>query len=406
MGRVEHLPPEEERAWLLGELGYLVGRQGVDTFVSAPLVLPTKEFFPEPFAFTVGSLTRLADRLLVYSGLWHLSAEVKPFRASDDEDDRSAAFFAGIQGRTCLFGFNETVQPAPDYVAGVLAHEVAHAWRAVHGLAVPDGDTEELLTDLTTVFLGFGVLTTNTTWRYRSSGGLRGSFVETRWRTDRAGYLPPQAMSFALGAQLVVRGAREEGGGQARLVLSHLEPNQSAFCRAAMDHLEQDSGLCSRLGAGDPGTWPPSRGIPRLKQGPSAPDDEEPLAAPEENEKFNEGRPVFRLRTAQAGTIAGPGLLIGLLLGFVLELGWPSVFPPWTVVATAFTGFVTGLFAGWNRTSDLCSDVECREVLPEEARVCPRCGGVLSGVITNPEKRLELEDRILAVRRKHLRKVE
>jgi hypothetical protein len=204
-----------------------------------------------------------------------------------------------------------------------------------------------------------------------------------------------------------VRGGRDEGRGRdlARLVLSHLEPNQSAFCRAAMDHFESDD-LLSRLGTGSPDSWPPARGIPKVKEGPAAPEDEVPLAAEDEDEKFNEGRPVFRLRTAEAGKIAGPGLVIGLALGFVGVLVWPELFPAWAPVASAFIGFATGLFAGWNRSSDHCSDVECRAPLPGEARVCPHCGGVVSGVITNAEKRLELEDRILEVRRKHLRKVE
>jgi hypothetical protein len=70
-----------------------------------------------------------------------------------------------------------------------MGHEVAHAYRSHHRLQVDDRDREELLTDLTTIYLGFGILSVNNSYRFRKSGSLEGSLAYTRWSTSSSGYL-------------------------------------------------------------------------------------------------------------------------------------------------------------------------------------------------------------------------
>jgi hypothetical protein len=91
---------------------------------------------------------------------------------------------------------------------------------------------------------GFGVLTTNTSYLYRSSGYLDGQFAVTQWAHRRFGYLPPQALSFLLAAQAVARQLTSRSTGR---IASLLEANQAAFFRAAVKHLSRTDGELVRL---------------------------------------------------------------------------------------------------------------------------------------------------------------
>lgn len=148
----------------------------------------------------------------------------------------AAAVFVGIVGNRCRFGINREQSQDAEHLVGVMSHEVAHAYRAHHRLVVPQADQEELLTDLTTVYLGFGILSTNNSFRYRSQGELHGSGVRTTWSTASTGYLPPQAFSFLLAAQLAVRDA---SFWKRRAVMKHLETDQAAYTKEAFRFLRR-----------------------------------------------------------------------------------------------------------------------------------------------------------------------
>jgi hypothetical protein len=109
----QYLPAPDEQRWLLDELTTLIRRRGYSTFVSAPVLEPRPEHFPE-------GTTEATRRLLVY-------ADLPPGRV---------ALEAGY---------------------GPAALAVARAFRRQHELE-DDPGREEPLVWLTAVYLGFGVL--------------------------------------------------------------------------------------------------------------------------------------------------------------------------------------------------------------------------------------------------------
>lgn len=82
-------------------------------------------------------------------------------------------------------------------MVATIAHEVARAYRAIHELDGTQEPAEDLIS-LTTIYLGFGITTTNASYRYRAHGELRGSYAYTEWSHQRFGGLSPEAMSFLL----------------------------------------------------------------------------------------------------------------------------------------------------------------------------------------------------------------
>lgn len=249
---------------MIDELAYLIERCGRATFVEAPLRLPTDADFPDPWNGDVESLKALLQRILGFAGLHGLELRVEAFageRTIDHVDVRgeavyrhqgAAAWFGGLDRRvsasdTAHFGCEERLLGnGGEALVGVLAHEVAHAFRHAHGLVRERIDEEEMLTDLTTIYLGFGVLTVNNTHRYRTQ--MTGDMSASRaWSS--AGYLSPESMSFALAAQVV---ARELTCWQTWRLLRYLEPNQRGYTRAALRLLRPAEELWQRLAPEDP----------------------------------------------------------------------------------------------------------------------------------------------------------
>lgn len=387
---MQHLPEEEERDWILDGLADLVRKAGLAPFVAAPIIDTTRRFLPEPYSPTLPAVDRLTRRLMQYSGLGNLDVRIEPYTPDDVDDRHSLAYFAGFEKGTAIFGINVGQVADLEPIAGVMAHEVAHAFRRHRGLAVEDHEEEELLTDLTTIYLGLGALTANASWRYRAGGEIQGSYAVTRWVTTAAGYLPPQAFSFALGTQLV---ARNPAPREWKRVLASLETNQRAFARAAIDELSSDrEKLLDRLGLAEPSTWPPVA-LPEtiLRPLPSPPEYDDWTESEDEEPLSNVGRPVFRvpedhviLSTVLPGWIAASA---GMLITGVLFDSMSGAF-------AGFGGAALGFWVGMRRRFEICSDPECRTKIPPEAVTCPGCGGTISGKIKSANDRLEAEERL------------
>jgi hypothetical protein len=351
-------PPLEpdEREWLIERTAELIASAGWERFVRAPLVLPDAHSFPDRWTPDVRGLRVLAQRLLAYAGLDQLDVEVTVFegarasnRGTHGDYHGTAAWFAGIEDGVCLFGCDTGQLDDPVGVVGAMAHEVAHAFRRFHALEVDDRDLEERLTDLTTVYLGFGVITTNAALRHRSSLVGGGLFV-SQWSRNQLGYLPAAAMSFALGLWWFARGNDRAG---ARRIHKALEINQGAWFRGTLSWLrEQPEDLALELGLPPKERW--SEQVQQLAEGV-----------------------VFRVSRRRPweqppGRLARIGVFVGL--------GWVTGVPL-VGALTSLGGLLWLLSASTWR--DRCSDPTCDHDLATGELVCPGC-----------HRRLTSEDRL------------
>jgi len=248
--RVDVLPGDAVRAQLLDDLASLILAAGSDTFLASPIVEPSDRWFPDRWTPDADGVERLLHRVLGYAGLDHLELTLDIDRFSDAtgkvlSDGRAgghrgtAAWFAGIRDGVCSFGVDTAQLRDPEGLVGTLAHEVAHAYREAHELRVADRAVDEPLTDLTTVYLGLGILTANASQRFRSGRDGAGASWYSR---AEGGYLPMQAMSYLLAAQIVARGAATAP------IARVLAPNQRACFKAACTDLGPRDALLERLG--------------------------------------------------------------------------------------------------------------------------------------------------------------
>jgi hypothetical protein len=241
------LPAALQREWLWAGLQAVIGKRGEETFLRAPLVLPNDEWFPDRWSPDERGVTALAERLLDYAGLGHLNVSVEMFtgetevskvgldgKPSSWSHAGAAAWFTGISTGTCRFGAEQSKLDDPLGLVAAMAHETAHAFRHSHRLVHRDHDLEEKLTDITTIYLGFGVLTTTAAARFitRSHDNLGNS-----WSHSRQGYLPPEDMAFLLGSQLAMRGYDKA---TLRWVAKQLPANQAAVFRATLAEADRN----------------------------------------------------------------------------------------------------------------------------------------------------------------------
>jgi hypothetical protein len=367
------VPAPEEQKWLTKNLRKLIAKNGVERFVSAPVVEPTRRFFPDAWSGTVADVHIVTQRLMHMAGLGDLRVHMTTFGRS--EYGHEVGWFWGFDEDRCKFGVAISQLRDPEAAAGVMAHEVAHAWRHKRELRAPSSDKEELLTDVTTVYLGFGILTTNNTYRYRSSG----NWSVTRWSNSAVGYLPPDAMSFLLALQAFARNRRDE----IRAIEKHLEPNQQACFEEAM-HVLNDIDVLEELALPPRDSWPTRYELEPIEI--DAPEEEELVEPPQpvETKKHNENEIAFarpRGGGAFSAIVAAfPGFLVGTLIAGILnaENGYLAL---GLMVVGAIGGAAIAI--GYSRAL-VCS--ACAAGLAADSDTCPKCGAKIERhVPDNPE---------------------
>jgi hypothetical protein len=430
----------------------VVARAVGSRFETMALVVPSETFFPEPFEPTLGWYKRVTSRFMGLCGLGGYELVVDLFDAGTlqrldehprigrleghTEAHRTVAWFAGLDvpatGRPrCHFGLDLRQLREPETLVASMAHEVAHAFRAHHGLtelAAASGARlgiadlhryEEELTDLTTHALGFGVLTTNSAYRYRQTGGYEGTSAWVAWSHGSAGYLSHNDMSYLLAVTLLYRAklggattSKEAGG-----IVKWLERNQAAMVKSTVRERADLEPFEARMAA--VAARKTTKGVTGVAEvfapSPYAPHvlDEVDLQRDllEESRRNHlsrhTGMPVFRVpkdvamdfrpfsdgrKSYLVARLVGIGGAIGAVAAATVWLGNPSM--------GLFLGLAIGAVGdaairqAFSKTRDFCSEPDCESVQPEDTVVCPGCSGTIAGTIANADERLAARDKL------------
>lgn len=402
MDDFDPLPPAPERQWLLGQLADLVKTCGVAPLVTWPILLPTNDYFPDPWTPDALGVQRLCQRLLMYAGLGHLRTQVVAYKnpvqgltqptalggyQTSHFTEGAAGWFAGIEEGCCQFGIDINQLTQPEALIGTLCHEVAHAFRAHRHLGHAAYATEERLTDITTTFLGFGLLTANSSYLHRSEGRHGGNYATYGVTKSWSGYLQTSAMCFLLAVQAVVRRLSRA---EVRKLTSQLETTQRSCFEASYELLaDGPRWLSERLGVPEPAEWPAAPKLAELTQPLSEEGQPAPISIELPEKKINEGLPVFRVRDRKPDFTLMVLLVVvsitALLAGGNLGLGMA------TMVALLGGGHFVTL---WRRRWE-CSEPGCEAFIPEGTKVCPGCGGDISGDLRDARDRLAAREALL-----------
>jgi hypothetical protein len=200
----------EQQQWVDKSFIRLAGLLGVHRLLQATVVLPTPEHFPD---CSEGALQRMYYRVARAMEVEADNIDVTIFASEDDITRGLVPFSSGAtSGAGGLYYHDVTARPHisineaelkdPTALVAVLAHELGHIILLRPGLVEPNEPDMEPLNDLLTVFLGFGIFTANSAFRFQqySNNESQG------WSTRRLGYLSEELFGYALARFAFERG--------------------------------------------------------------------------------------------------------------------------------------------------------------------------------------------------------
>jgi hypothetical protein len=140
------------------------------------------------------SIQGVAKRIAEFIGLDNLTFVIA---IAKQKDNVAGHIDLSTEGNEVFVEVDSEMMEFPNAVAATLCHEACHEWLKVNGLCSSAESDNEILTDITTIFLGFGKIMLNgcrtTDVKHESiPNGTR-----TITKTMSAGYLDRDQLAFA-----------------------------------------------------------------------------------------------------------------------------------------------------------------------------------------------------------------
>jgi hypothetical protein len=214
--------PAREQAWIEKMLLWCVDRFG-RLPLRRPVIEPTGVFFPGSYVGAEREVLRTVDQVRAYLGI---SADRFTVEVAIDGElpgelhklplhpVRRAIVAGDYQQREGRGHIRIDPAQAEDRkrLVAVAAHELCHELLLGRG-GVPDaeGEDHEPLTDLLTVYTGFGVFTANAAFDFKA-------YTMGGWRTRTLGYLNEAMFGYALACYAWMRGEAEPEPAWARFL--------------------------------------------------------------------------------------------------------------------------------------------------------------------------------------------
>lgn len=191
-----------QKAWIEDRLHWLYNEFPDNVYNGRRMILPLAEFFPARYDASDESVLALFQRVCGYMGV-----DADDIRLEIVADAKESFWLVNDEGQVIpqaggvfVYGENQCVVRIdrlelrdPMGLVGTIAHELAHVRLLGEHRYDATAFDNELLTDLTVVYLGLGIFRTNSQRYYRS--------IDSHWPgTDvrRPEYMTPPMFAWAL----------------------------------------------------------------------------------------------------------------------------------------------------------------------------------------------------------------
>jgi hypothetical protein len=155
---------DRARLWIEQRLRWLQDEFGADRLIDSPIILPTPQYFPDEYDVTFAAVQTMFERVCGYMDVSPNIVSLRVCAESNrpemvNESGHALATAAGTyaEGTSRFIILLDQAQfSRPMEVVGTMAHELAHL-RTLGENRTGDSYDNELLTDLTAVYFGFGI---------------------------------------------------------------------------------------------------------------------------------------------------------------------------------------------------------------------------------------------------------
>jgi len=244
---------EEDRQWVNEGLNRLKSMLGKHRMLQATVVLPAAEHFPDPYDGSPAAAEKLFCRVCAFMQIDHARIDLEIFPDETEQLRKILPSWRGNPGKSAaglyihaaeggdreveneesrvVVALKSTLLKDPLSLVATAAHEVGHVILLGDGLMDRNTPDHEPMTDLLTVYLGFGIFTANCAARFRQ-------YQEERrggWSMQTLGYLPEEVYGYALAKFAAERG--EDNSEWAR----HLSTNVRAYFNRSLAWLKKNT---------------------------------------------------------------------------------------------------------------------------------------------------------------------
>ena len=202
----------EQKDWIEKSFLWLLETFGRDKFLERKTILPEPSFFPDKYDETEEAVDRVVERVCKYMdvdpGLIEVGFLVEMgTRPAIEDSDEDHTGHAGLyypkaeEAAKTTIRLNVSLFKNPTKLIGTIAHELGHVILLDGNIISRERKDHEYLTDLLTVFYGFGIFTANSSFQssgWRVPGG-------SSWQASWAGYLRQETYGYALAAYAWMR---------------------------------------------------------------------------------------------------------------------------------------------------------------------------------------------------------
>jgi hypothetical protein len=193
------------KQWIETQLEWLTRQFGLHILLESPVIKPTSTYFPDEWDGSKESVLRLFHRVCQYMKVdedavqLQLFVDKTPLKrfTSDGFPNMAAGTWSGTEGpdpwQKGIIRLEQSILDRPSDLVGVMAHELSHQRLIGEGRANADAFDNELLTDLTAIFFGFGIFLANNP--RKSTGELQRWPNSTLYRPE---YMSEPMTAYAL----------------------------------------------------------------------------------------------------------------------------------------------------------------------------------------------------------------
>jgi hypothetical protein len=191
------------KEWVEHRLQWLSRQFGLHILLERPIILPTDEFFPDSYDGSDKAARRMFRRVCGYMDVGREGVEFKLFTDRTPGSvvalDPNAGFAAGLWQKANepwqkgVIRIERSTLDRPADLIGTMAHELAHQRLLGEDRIDAAAFDNELLTDLTAAYHGFGVFLANNP---KKSTGKLSYWPDTKLR--RPEYISEPMLGYAL----------------------------------------------------------------------------------------------------------------------------------------------------------------------------------------------------------------